>query len=111
MMVGEMTERILIERAATSDDGHGGQDVTWSAVYPQGIWAKVRSVRGREQELHGRVASVETFVITVRFGVDVDELDRIVWRGKTMNVRSAADREGTREWWTLECEAGVNVNV
>lgn len=109
--IGELRERISIERATTTDDGHGGQDVAWSAIYPRGIWAKVQSVRGREEERHGRLATVETYLVTVRFGIDALTTDRVVWRGKTMNIRAAADREGAREWWTLECEAGVNVNV
>lgn len=108
--VGELRERISIERATTVADGHGGQDVTWAAVYTRGVWAKVQSVRGREEERQGRLATVETYLVTVRFGIDATTLDRVVWRGKTMNVRAAADREGTREWLTLEVEAGVGVN-
>jgi SPP1 family predicted phage head-tail adaptor len=110
MNFGEFRERISIERATTASDGHGGQSVTWSAVYSAGVWAKIQSVRGREEERHGRLSTVETYLVTVRFGIDVTTLDRIVWRGKTLNVRAAADREGTREWYTLECEVGVLVN-
>lgn len=107
---GELRERVSIERATTTADGYGGQSVTWAAVYPSGIWAKVESVRGREDERQGRLSTVETYLITVRFGISVTTLDRVVWRGKTFNVRAAADREGTREWTVLECEAGVTVN-
>lgn len=111
MRIGELTERVSIDRATTASDGHGGQTVTWAAVYSRGVWAKVQSVRGREEERHGRLATVETYLVTVRFGISAETTDRVVWRGKTMNIRAAADREGTREWWTLECEAGVNTNV
>lgn len=104
-----MTERVSVERATTTADGAGGQDVTWAAVYPRGLWAKVQSVRGREEERLGRLSTVETYLIMVRFGVDVETTDRIVWRGKTFNIRAAADRDGTREFTTLECEAGVSV--
>lgn len=109
MRIGELTERVSIERATTTDDGHGGQNVTWASVYS--VWANVKSVRGREEERHGRLSAVETYLVTVRFGVLATVLDRVVWRGKTMNVRAAADRDSTREWLTLECEAGANVNV
>jgi len=105
---GELRERISIERATTVADGAGGQTVTWAAVYPSGVWAKVRPVRGREEERLGRLSTVETYLITVRFGIDVTVLDRIVWRGKTLNVRAAQDREGTREFTTCEAEAGVS---
>lgn len=111
MNAAELSERITIERASTVADGYGGQTVTWSAVYPHKIWAKIRSVRGREEERQGRTATVETYLMTVRFGVSVEVTDRIVWREKYFNVRAVADREGMREWLTLECEAGVNVNA
>lgn len=106
----ELSERISIERATTTSDGAGGQDVTWAAVYADGVWAKVRSVRGREETRLGRVSTVETYLITVRGRVDVTTLDRVVWRGTTLNVRDVADRDGAGDFLTLECEAGVNVN-
>lgn len=108
--IGELRERITIERATTTADGYGGQTVTWNPVYTHKIWAKVQSVRGREEERQGRLATVETYLITVRFGISATTLDRILWRSKYFNIRAAADREGTREWLTLECEAGVTVN-
>jgi SPP1 family predicted phage head-tail adaptor len=107
MNAGELRERITIERATTTSDGHGGRTVTWSPVYSNGVWAKVQSVRGREEERQGRLSTVETYLVTVRFAVSVTTLDRVVWRGRTMNIRAVADREGTREWLTLECETGV----
>ncbi len=107
IQVGELRERISIEAATTTADGAGGQTVTWAARYPRGIWAKVQPVRGREEERLGRLATVETYLVFVRFGVVISTLDRIVWRGKTLNVRSAQDREGVREFLTCECEAGV----
>jgi SPP1 family predicted phage head-tail adaptor len=107
VQIGELRERIAIERATTTPDSHGGQNVTWNRVYTNGVWAKVQSVRGREEERQGRLSTVEAYVITVRFGISATPLDRVVWRDKTLNIRAAADREGTREWWTLECEAGV----
>ena len=105
--VGELRERVSIERATTVADGSGGQTVTWTAVYARGVWAKVQPVRGREEERLGRLATVDTFLVFLRFGIDVTTLDRIVWRDKTMNVRSVQDREGEREFLTIEAEAGV----
>jgi len=103
--IGDLIERVTIEYATTTNDGIGGKSVTWSPRYT--VWANVQSVRGREEERLGRLAAVETYLVTVRFAVNATVTDRITWRGKTMNIRAAADREGTREFLTLECEAGV----
>lgn len=104
---GEFQERISIERAISSPDGAGGQTIIWRARYPGGIWAKVVSVRGREEERLNRLVTIETYLIIVRFSIDITTHDRIIWRGKAFNVRSVADREGDRRYLTCECESGV----
>jgi SPP1 family predicted phage head-tail adaptor len=105
MKAGDLNERVTIERSTSTSDGGGGRDVTWATVYE--LWANVKSVRGRETTDLGRTVTAETFVINVRFGVTITTVDRAVWRGKTMEIRSAQDREGDRRWLTLETETGV----
>lgn len=105
MRVGELRERITVERATTVSDGAGGQTVTWTGAYT--LWANVTPVRGREQEHLGRLATVETYLITVRHGPSITTKDRILWREKALNITAAQDREGTRQWLTIEAEAGL----
>lgn len=106
--IGELRERITIERAATADDGAGGETVSWSSYAT--IWAKVQPVRGREEVRLGRLSSVETYLVVIRHRTDLSELDRVVWRGKTLNIRTMQDRDMDRAFLTIEAEAGVNVN-
>lgn len=106
MKAGDLTERVTVERAVTTDDGAGGQTVDWQPV-PPNLWAKVRPVKGRETEDMGRRATVETYLIVIRYGPSVTTLDRLVWSGKQLNIRAAQDRDGDRRWLTLECEAGL----
>lgn len=103
--IGELRERVTIQEATTVSDGAGGQTVTWADVYT--VWAKVQPVRGREEDRLGRLATVETYLVIVRFAVAVTSLSRLVWRGKVLNVRSVSDRDMDREFLTCECEAGV----
>jgi SPP1 family predicted phage head-tail adaptor len=105
MRTGDLYHRVTVERSTASSDGMGGQVITWNPVYT--LWANVKAVRGREAEHLGRLVTVETYVVTIRYGVTVTTVDRIIWGDKTMNIRSAQDREGTRLWLTIECETGL----
>ena len=106
-LAGDMRERVTVQRATASADGYGGQNVSWADVAT--MWAKVQPVKGTEGVQAGGVAALETYLVTVRYGADVSELDRLSWRSKTMNIRTAQDRERNRQWLTLECEVGVAI--
>jgi SPP1 family predicted phage head-tail adaptor len=105
MKAGDLNDRVVIERSTSASDGMGGQTVTWSTLY--NLWANVKAVRGREAESLGRQVTVETYLITVRYGLTITTHDRAIWSGKTMNIRSAQDREGTRRWLSIEAETGL----
>lgn len=100
-----MNERITVQSPTLTPDSSGGQAVTWATAYT--LWAEVKAVRGSEIERLGRMVSVETYVLKVRYGPTIGTTHRIVWNGKTMNIRSAQDREMERRYLTLECEVGV----
>lgn len=100
-----MKQRITVQTPTLASDAYGGQAVSWATSYE--LWASVKAVRGREQEIQGRQATVETYLIVTRFGPSISTTDRIRWNGKTMNIRSAQDRESERRYLTIEAEVGV----
>ena len=103
--IGEMRERVTIERATTVADGGGGQTVTWAAVYSS-IPAKVQPVRGREGQVQGREMTVETYLVEVRHGYTITPLDRVVWGSKTLNIRTVQNRDMVYRRLVMECELG-----
>lgn len=105
MKAGELSDRVVVERATTASDGMGGQTVTWATAYT--LWAKVRPVKGRETEYQARLAAVETFLIVVRYGPTITAEDRISWDGKKLNIRTVQDRDGDSRWLTIEAESGL----
>lgn len=100
-----LNNRITVESATTVADAYGGQTVTWSTAY--NLWADIRAVKGREEERLGRLVSVETYLFTVRYGPTLSTDQRIVWNGKTLNIRSVQDRDTKRKYLTIEGEVGV----
>lgn len=103
--IGELRERVTIQRATAVADTLGGQSVTWADVY-EGIPAKVVPVRGGEAEVQGREMTMRSFVVIIRHGYTITTADRLVWGSVTMNVRRVENRDGMSRRLTLECEVG-----
>lgn len=104
-MSKRLNERVTVQRSSTVSDGAGGRTVTWAESSKQ--WAHVRAVRGKEEERLGRVVGVETYVVTMRYGIDVLASDRLIWDTKTLQISGPAqDRDGNKRYLTLECQVG-----
>ena len=97
---------VSIEQETTVTDSLGGQSVTWSEAFRW--YCDVEAVRGREQEGRlGRLATVETYLLTGRYDPRITTLHRVNWNGKLLNIRAAQDRKGRRQETIVEAEAGV----
>lgn len=105
MKAGDLDQRVTIQRSTATSDGMGGQVLTWATA--QELWANVKSVKGREIDHFGRLVTVETYLVIVRYGHTITTVDRIVWGQKTMNILSAQDRDGDRRWLTILAETGI----
>lgn len=88
-MIGELTERIALERRSRAADQGGGAAVSWTPVAT--VWAQVRArPRGEDVESEGRRA-LTVFELTIRRRTDVDATLRAAWRGKTLYFRGVDD--------------------
>jgi SPP1 family predicted phage head-tail adaptor len=101
-----MNHLVQLQIAVTVDDSLGGQTVTWANAFQW--WAEMKSVRGHEEQRQGRTASIETYLLVGRFDPRITTQHRAIVDGKTLNIRSATDRDGRRRTMTVEGEAGVN---
>ena len=67
-------------------------------------------MRGREQvmsEQERATTLYEVFVRNVGFGASLDETMRVVWRGQTMNIRTAPTA-GRDQYRMFRMESDVN---
>lgn len=103
--IGELTERISLERPALSRDGAGGTDTTWSE-YAE-VWALVRPLSGRERQAAMREEARTDYLVVMRYRGDVLDGDRILWRGRYLNVRFRKDCGPRPLWLELEAEMGA----
>ena len=105
MNASDLRERIAIERMARIDDGSGGYTEQWATV--ASVAAQVLPTGGREVLTGGSMAGIQGWKVTIRHRPDLSPADRIRWRDKLLNVKSAADPDGKRAWTVAFAESGV----
>lgn len=97
-MAGKMDQRIELQRLDRIPDGGGGYSEEW-ATYAE-VWAEVLPLSGRERYQAQQTAASANYRIRIYNRPDVLPADRIVWRGKIMNIRFPADA-GPRELFLM----------
>lgn len=102
---GEMNERIQIIRETRASDGAGGQTLTLSTL--ASVWAHVRPRSGREMERFDRINASAMYLFVIRYRTDVEESDRILWKGEFYNVRYIAQGTGRNLYLEIDAERGV----
>ncbi|KKB10227.1 hypothetical protein VE26_03125 [Devosia chinhatensis] len=99
--VGTLTDRVQLRRRESLSDGGGGHDRVFVPV--TALWARVRSLNGRQGlNADGRAVAISHSVV-LRFRDDVSPGDRIVYRGRNLEVVSAADLNGRRAYLSCAC--------
>jgi head-tail adaptor len=101
---GRLRHRITIRRQTNTKKANtGGLNRAWSDL-AVGISAEVRSINGREAVIGEVLKGVSYFQLTIRHRDDVDISDQVVWltgANRELNVVSAEDKLGTRQWLTI----------
>ncbi|WIY53668.1 phage head closure protein [Devosia sp. YIM 151766] len=99
--LGTLTDRVALKRRESVGDGGGGHERLY---LPAGnLWARVRSLSGRQGvNADGRAVAISHSVV-LRFRNDIAPGDRIVYRGRNLDVVSTADLNGRRAYLSCTC--------
>ena len=103
-MIGNLDQRITIERKTLTDDGAGGATVSWTALGD--AWANVRPMNGREQIAAMRDEARQGYVVTIRRYPGLFPNDRLRWRLRVLNIRTVKDAGPSKGYLELDCELG-----
>lgn len=99
--LGTLTDRVQLKRRESLEDGGGGHERIFVPV--TNLWARVRSLSGRQgSNADGRMVALSHSVV-LRFRSDVAPGDRIVYRGRNLDVVSTADLNGRRAYLSCAC--------
>lgn len=102
---GDMRHRVVVERFVQTDDGAGGWVNRWfeHAI----IWCAIRNPSGRERMENQRLISETAKVFSTRFGVDIVETDRLVFRDRLYNIRWLRNEETQDRILRIYADGGV----
>ncbi len=104
----DLDELITISKPIYSDDGYGGQDVTWQVIENgKDVWAKAVALSGGESSDHNKVNDTHNYRFVVRNRDDLDETMKITWDGDDYNIRSIPKVSRRAMYLEVEAERGV----
>nr|WP_297388256.1 phage head closure protein [uncultured Roseateles sp.] len=103
---GMLIHTIDIERMTNASDGAGGQTKTW-ATHVAGVRAFVKPLSGREVVHSQRLDAQVSHRIMMRYRADFTPRDRIVFKGRAMQVRAIINLEERDRWFEVMADEGV----
>jgi SPP1 family predicted phage head-tail adaptor len=92
---GRLRHRITVWRKVSVRNENGGYSDVWSQIAK--VWAEVIGIAGREATIGQALQGISSYRVTVRFGLDVTDVDQIKYGMLNLNVRSVTDPTGDRE--------------
>jgi SPP1 family predicted phage head-tail adaptor len=96
-----LRERVTVQAFTTATDEYGQQTEVWSDVAT--VWAAVLPQGGRERMKAEQVSPVERVLVVMRYRPDVTPQERIVHRGRVLEVHSVSDARSGRTWLEIDC--------
>ena len=104
-MIGELRQRVILQRRAEVADAGGGVSLSWSdiAELPAGILPLAGSERVRAM----RGQPVQNFLIRLRYRGDITPADRLLFGQRVLNIRSVQNVNERNQWLECRCEEGV----
>ena len=103
--LGTLTDRVMLKRKITTDEDEGGATAVYSTLAT--VWARVRALGTRQSfESDARGQSVSHSVV-LRFRTDLKAGDRIVYRGRDLDVLGTSDLNGRRVYLSCQCAERV----
>lgn len=99
--LGSLCDRIQLRRRDASIEPEGGQFVVFT---PLGhTWSRVRHLSARSGETaDGRSVGLSHAVV-MRFRSDIGPGDRVIYRGRSLEIVSAEDLNGRRAYLSCLC--------
>lgn len=106
MTVDRLRQRITIQTPSVARDEEGNRIVTYTDA--DTVWAAVETVTSGSA-----AAAVEEqweirYRVVLRYGIPVQQLDRLLYRGRLLCITSPpVDAGGCHQWTVLECREWV----
>jgi SPP1 family predicted phage head-tail adaptor len=99
--LGTLTDRVQLQRKTTTDEPEGGEVAVFTAIAT--VWARVRQLSARKAYADDARGQSITHIVVMRFRTDLKPGDRIVYRGRALEIEALADINGRRAYLSCQC--------
>ncbi len=110
-MIGEMRQRLILQKESRSEDGGGGAALSWTTVAT--VWASIEPVRAYEKVTGEKPVGSITHRITTRYEAAIspqpDAAMRFIWGSRTFNIRGVRNSSERNRFLLIDAEEGVAV--
>lgn len=100
--IGDLRQRLRIERGVRAADGGGGAEETWETVAD--VWGAVIPLAGGERVEADAISEHVTHEIWIRHRADVTSDTRLRLGARLFDVRAVIDFEERRRFLKCLCE-------
>lgn len=106
MRIGQLRNRVTIERATETVGSAGGRTKTWAKLTD--IWANVMPLQGTESVKGSQNKSVRQLSVLIRYNAEVQATDRVILPGgETLQILWTDNVSWPQEWTKLVCSETV----
>ncbi|UJQ95732.1 phage head closure protein [Mariluticola halotolerans] len=99
--IGSLRDRVQLQQKTMLAEGEGGHQALYVPLAT--VWARVAPLAGHVRtEADARAVRASHMVVT-RFRTDLNPGDRIIYRGRGLEVLSADDLNGRRAYLSCAC--------
>ena len=99
--IGTLTDRIQLQRRTTTAEDEGGAVAAYASIAT--VWARVRTLAARQSFAADGRGQAITHAVTLRFRTGIVPGDRVLYRGRVLEIASVADINGRRAYLSLQC--------
>ena len=99
--LGTLTDRVTLKRKITTNEPEGGEVAVYSTLAT--VWARVRQLGARSAYSEDARGQSISHSVTLRFRTDLKPGDRMVCRGRDLEIAALADINGRREYLSCQC--------
>jgi SPP1 family predicted phage head-tail adaptor len=92
---GRLRERVTVQRATVSRNSIGESVQTWSDLVER--WASVEGLSGREVLQSGQQQTEVTHRVRMRYVDGMTHTDRLLWRGRVLEISSLLEHANRTE--------------
>lgn len=103
--IGTLSDRVQLLRKMTTSESEGGAVAVYSPIAT--VWARVRQLTARQAFADDARGQMVSHAVVLRFRTDLKAGDRVVYRGRILEIEGVADINGRQAYVSLQCAERV----